>query len=1087
MDDADAMGSMKRQIQKARERVLLSSRLRGKVSLGYGAMAQLLKCCTVCGAAVPTHGAACLHLEGGDGFQWRLTESSGKPRLLLDISWTAIGALQMAFEPTSSCELPKETLFELRRELSESAAARRSSDAAAAAVAVAEAMEIVSMVGSPGVRGTPVMVESPRVRGTPVRGVAIHSSSSGVGAEVHMRTGNLSSTTPSHATPEPRTPGVCSQASPVRQWRPLLPAASPVQAAPPKRGLQYGPRNTCPVDTLLTVLLYGLPAEDLSEVLAKMGREPSLRNGAASLRASLKFVADGLDEKAKECWYEHMSGMSQRAGAPPTCTCSCGCAKCAAGLCRQCERCGCGKSRSTNWIMGHQFGIADQVGVFIAPDRSQLSPFHLRSQCEWRCPLTPSHVRVRPASTNIVCLQPGVVAALLADGVAAEVGTLTSAYLTRATPSNILCHLCSGPGDTNKFTGTTKFIGQVYPRLLLVEVVRPTGTNALAVELAVDEEMSVGGVTYTVCAVMYHRNAHWTATIVIDGQPRALYFYDGLVQRGTLRRIGASIPTAGSVGVVSCVLYRRRDQEAGNGRQSTATVLAGEAAAHSLRCEPCKDEGGGSVEDGGADEGGGVQGEVEGGGATNADTDAQDAELQEGLQAAIAASLGEGSRPPAAPLSEEEELSRTLAPSAQAHADAVEEEQDALAADVAASPVDRRNRTGGGAAREGAGADDSDSSSSSSSSIEGYRASRRSAKSSKSFDVRSCGPAPPPLLPHLPDVVWDLILGSTDSQVTQQTSTNRKVVEFFMMKAHRHILKSYTTWDEMTGCQQDSFLIGDCPIMTHWDAYPPPRHVQVCVCLSTATLSRLFDPRSHPWLARSGLQERIGAEFGFAHLRNLRHEEGEIQDGDTGTPLLQSIPNSGAFLTRLKADSSELAATIIYAWDHGGAKDRVLETEFGCPTSQSLLDQISSFLMYNAHEKSIAAQFTFGLRPPCPAALLRHFFCLAQWSICFSIPSLRMYSQLRRQLSDHRERLQTNPSWYSPVMWETSKLATKVREKLALEWVARRCSAEYGEDFFVWRGWPSSCPGCLDGRSFWSCQPTVVLVRQVPAPCSRAP
>jgi hypothetical protein len=115
MDDADAMGSMKRQIQKARERVLLSSRLRGKVSLGYGAMAQLLKCCTVCGAAVPTHGAACLHLEGGDGFQWRLTESSGKPRLLLDISWTAIGALQMAFEPTSSCELPKETLFELRR------------------------------------------------------------------------------------------------------------------------------------------------------------------------------------------------------------------------------------------------------------------------------------------------------------------------------------------------------------------------------------------------------------------------------------------------------------------------------------------------------------------------------------------------------------------------------------------------------------------------------------------------------------------------------------------------------------------------------------------------------------------------------------------------------------------------------------------------------------------------------------------------------------------------------------------------------------------------------------------------------------
>ena len=204
-------------------------------------------------------------------------------------------------------------------------------------------------------------------------------------------------------------------------------------------------------------------------------------------------------------------------------------------------------------------------------------------------------------------------------------------------------------------------------------------------------------------------------------------------------------------------------------------------------------------------------------------------------------------------------------------------------------------------------------------------------------------------------------------------------------------------------------------------------------------------------------------------------------------PLLQSIPNSGAFLTRLKADSSELAATIIYAWDHGGAKDRVLETEFGCPTSQSLLDQISSFLMYNAHEKSIAAQFTFGLRPPCPAALLRHFFCLAQWSICFSIPSLRMYSQLRRQLSDHRERLQTNPSWYSPVMWETSKLATKVREKLALEWVARRCSAEYGEDFFVWRGWPSSCPGCLDGGSFWSCQPTVVLVRQVPAPCSRAP
>ena len=405
------------------------------------------------------------------------------------------------------------------------------------------------------------------------------------------------------------------------------------------------------------------------------------------------------------------------------------------------------------------------------------------------------------------------------------------------------------------------------------------------------------------------------------------------------------------------------------------------------------------------------------------------------------------------------------------------------------------NRAGDGAAREGDGACDSDSSSSSSSSISAYlaqlSASGRSAKSQKSFDVRRDGPAPSPLVPCLPDAIWDLILGSTDSQVTQQTSTNRKVVEFLMMKAHRHILRSYTTWDEMTRCQQDSFLIGDCPIMTHWDAHPPPHHVQVCVCHSSATISRLglVDPRSPPLLARSGLQERIGAEFGFTHLCNLRHEDGEIRDGDIDPPLLQSIPNSGAFLTRLKADSSELAATILYAWECGGAKERVLKTEFGCPTSQSLLDQISSFLMYNAHEKSMAAQFTFGIPSRRPAELLRHFFYLAQWSICFSIPSLTRYSHLTRRLSEHRERHKTKPSWYSPVLWETSKLATKVREKLALEWTARQCSAEYGEEFFLWRGWPS-CEGrcaCHDDQSFWSCQPKTVLVRQVPASCSRAP
>jgi hypothetical protein len=231
-------------------------------------------------------------------------------------------------------------------------------------------------------------------------------------------------------------------------------------------------------------------------------------------------------------------------------------------------------------------------------------------------------------------------------------------------------------------------------------------------------------------------------------------------------------------------------------------------------------------------------------------------------------------------------------------------------------------------------------------------------------------------------------------------------------------------------------------------------------------------------LAWPGLQERIGAEFGFTHLRNLHHEEGEINEDSSSPTLLihngVDIPNYVAFHTLLKADSSSLADTILYAWEEGGAKERVLDSEFGCNAPHALIDQISGFLLFNAHQQSMAAALTFPNTSQRPsqriASLLHLFFCLAQWSISFSIPSFVRYSQLRRQLHAHRKCYRSNPSWYSTAQWEESKLPTKVREKLALEWMAAQCGAERGDAFFLWR----------DGDpNFWSCSPATVLVRQL--------
>lgn len=138
-------------------------------------------------------------------------------------------------------------------------------------------------------------------------------------------------------------------------------------AAPILNGVRYGPRNTCAVDTLLTVLAFTLSGD---EIRMLRGQEEASEEGSLGVRVSLDVLervlgmirmgADAEGQRAKHVWYAHMCGglPAEWEQAPDAdlgrsldqqsfaCCCTCPCSHCRHGDCRRCEdknRCvGCG-------------------------------------------------------------------------------------------------------------------------------------------------------------------------------------------------------------------------------------------------------------------------------------------------------------------------------------------------------------------------------------------------------------------------------------------------------------------------------------------------------------------------------------------------------------------------------------------------------------------------------------------------------------------------------------------------------------------------------------------------------------------------
>jgi hypothetical protein len=137
-------------------------------------------------------------------------------------------------------------------------------------------------------------------------------------------------------------------------------------------GFPYGPRNTCPVDTFLTVLQHALTKEEHRELKRHAEAHASTAEGALHvitirrLRSALKRQRandDALQRTAKRRWYEHLCGTPSSRATDIECRCRCRCANCESGSCVRCASCDCNVAHR----MGHTFGVAELFFLQLAP------------------------------------------------------------------------------------------------------------------------------------------------------------------------------------------------------------------------------------------------------------------------------------------------------------------------------------------------------------------------------------------------------------------------------------------------------------------------------------------------------------------------------------------------------------------------------------------------------------------------------------------------------------------------------------------------------------------------------------------------
>lgn len=372
---------------------------------------------------------------------------------------------------------------------------------------------------------------------------------------------------------------------------PLLPPAGELgrrkeKKLKPAMGFKYGPRFTCPVDTLLTVLdsvltkaekmawRTGLPQPgECGKPGAGSDAERAVATASEAWRALLRAIRHhqkrGDARSAKRIWYKCMVRQQHRLRAgdvslrrvgtrpkegnadakppPPEieCRCRCRCEDCLVGRCIACPTCGCDTAR----LAGHCFGVAEQFFHHLLPDSLPTSPFHLTTRPEWRCTACAYQYSGQAAQVHLpLLLTTEDIDALLVSGVEAEVGALVSAHLSANPYDYGACPQC-GDGQLR-----SRSIEPIFPSLLLVELGRPAAGGAggrtdrlpWRLGLAPRLRLDVGGqdAAYNAVALVYNDSNHWWADVLSgvhfrkDAPAPGSYRYDGLEAGGALRYTG---------------------------------------------------------------------------------------------------------------------------------------------------------------------------------------------------------------------------------------------------------------------------------------------------------------------------------------------------------------------------------------------------------------------------------------------------------------------------------------------------------------------------------------------------------------------
>lgn len=396
------------------------------------------------------------------------------------------------------------------------------------------------------------------------------------------------------------------------------PGLSPKRGGRTLRGQRYGPRNTCSVDTMLTLVQHVFTKDERRTFKAPLGGKgtPQLPSAAgsggsgsgsgssearsaAAWRALLQANArhNKGDATAKRLWYAHMCDVDRReaataaaagGGGPPLvptgkraadacrCRCRCRCADCTSGHCVRCRTCACKEPR----LLGHCFGLMEQFWLLL-PDGLASSPLHMRTTTAWSCARCAYSYTAASPTLHVPLLLPAPdLDALIHAGVEREVGKLCAAHLAANPYDYGACPRC---GQAPLRQSATR---PAYSQLLLVELGRPAesspgrpaassagGLQPAASRLpwrlrvAPEMQLSVDGAaqSYAAVAVVYNDGTHWWADLMcgrhFKGGQRGCYRYDGLEADGALRYAGPELTLTSDARLVSFVLYRRVDSK----------------------------------------------------------------------------------------------------------------------------------------------------------------------------------------------------------------------------------------------------------------------------------------------------------------------------------------------------------------------------------------------------------------------------------------------------------------------------------------------------------------------------------------------